>query len=442
MRAEVALDARHAAADEAEGHDPSAERSWPRRPRPSDGPRARRRRRTRAVSAAARGRGGGRPPCRAGRADAALLAAEERLAERAPPQPAGDRRVRAARGTGGADARAADSSRRSWRRPAQKTDEPRSTCRRCGPRRPAAEAAERREPRTRPRPRVEAQPRADQARRRASELAEKVGAMRGELEGLQERAEGGGRLGSSCPRPAGAALLDGIDAPDNLAGDRGAGRWRAGAGAALARGRAGRAAGRRSGIGTLVARRRGRRGPPTMAGGALEAVARHRTLAEWLGGGRGPVALRRTAWRRTSRRCWRLAGVPAGWLAVTPEGDLADARGLVVLRGRGDRRVARRATMAGDGSLPGRWRGSTRARGGAAVAARASGRHRGGTRPLKRRRASREAAEAGCGWRRAGGGGRAPERAERGRAAASLRSSTGRGAEPAPCRTGPRGGAR
>ncbi|MGQ0608442.1 MAG: chromosome segregation protein SMC [Chloroflexota bacterium] len=69
---------------------------------------------------------------------------------------------------------------------------------------------------------------------------------------------------------------------------------------------------------------------------ALAAVTAERTLADWIGISTGPRAFARTVvapdlqallggWRR----------LPAGWAAVTLDGDFADARGLVI-RGRGD----------------------------------------------------------------------------------------------------------
>jgi len=87
---------------------------------------------------------------------------------------------------------------------------------------------------------------------------------------------------------------------------------------------------------------------------ALEAVGGSRTLAEWLNGAGGPPLF---AWTAVAPSVdallagWR--GLPEGWMAVTPSGDLADGRGLVVLRGRADsvdseaaRRHARRRELA------------------------------------------------------------------------------------------------
>jgi chromosome segregation protein len=180
-------------------------------------------------------------------------------------------------------------------------------------------------------------PRADQARQRASELAERVGALRAELEGLRERAEHGGRLGTRLAAAGWEGLLDAIDAPEPtwpaiealIGGElEQALLWRDGD---LAE----RMVGAR-GAARLVAISDGKPdddGRPA----ALEAVHGTRTLAEWVGSAATPRLFARTVvaddiaallagWRR----------LPPGWWAVTAEGDLADGRGLVVLRGRGE----------------------------------------------------------------------------------------------------------
>ena len=187
---------------------------------------------------------------------------------------------------------------------------------------------------------VEAQPLADAARRRASELAEKAGAMRGELDALQERAEGRGRLGSILTAAGWPALLDGIDAPDEawpaveaivggeleqallwkddeltgrLGGARGSARL-------LADGSPGAA------VPTEAARTE-----------ALAAIGAGQTLADWIGGDRVPVLFQWTALLpdvESLLGAWRR--LPVGWLAVTPAGDLADGRGLLVLQGRAE----------------------------------------------------------------------------------------------------------
>jgi chromosome segregation protein len=70
---------------------------------------------------------------------------------------------------------------------------------------------------------------------------------------------------------------------------------------------------------------------------ALAAVGAERTLADWIGPDRVPLAFHRTVVADdldSLLRGWR--SLPAGWSAVTVAGDLADARGVVVLRGRAD----------------------------------------------------------------------------------------------------------
>ncbi|HEX5578838.1 MAG TPA: AAA family ATPase, partial [Candidatus Limnocylindria bacterium] len=204
---------------------------------------------------------------------------------------------------------------------------------------------------------MEAQPLADAARRRASELAEKAGAMRGELDALQERAEGRGRLGSILSAAGWRALLDGIDAPDEawpaieaIVGgeleqallwqdDELTGRLREARGSAR----------------LLAAGSPGAATPSEAARAeALAAIGAGQTLADWIGDERVPVLFRWTALLpdvETLLGAWRR--LPTGWLAVTPAGDMADARGLLVLHGRAEsngsaaaRRHGRRRELA------------------------------------------------------------------------------------------------
>jgi chromosome segregation protein len=206
---------------------------------------------------------------------------------------------------------------------------------------------------------VAAQPMADAARRRASELAEKAGAMRGELEALQDRAEGAGRLGAILAAAGWSGLLDGLDAPDEawpaieavVGGElEQALLWQDGE-------LTGRLAGAR-GSARMVASPAGMRGrgPSTESRDeALQAVGATRTLAQWLGGNGAPTLFAWTALApdlETLLAGWR--SLPDGWLAVTTSGDLADARGLLVIHGRGDptvseaaRRHGRRRELAG-----------------------------------------------------------------------------------------------
>jgi chromosome segregation protein len=194
---------------------------------------------------------------------------------------------------------------------------------------------------------VEAQPRADAARRRASELAEKAGGMRGELEALQDRAEGGGRLGSVLVAAGWRGLLDGLDAPEEA--------WpaiEAVVGGELEQAlmwRDADLAGRLESAGgsaRLIAQRPRGEGLPTDEARqhALAAVNGERTLSQWLGGNGAPALF---AWTVVAPDVERLlAGwrtLPEGWLAVTADGDLADGRGLLVIRGRAERGVSQAA---------------------------------------------------------------------------------------------------
>jgi chromosome segregation protein len=202
---------------------------------------------------------------------------------------------------------------------------------------------------------VEAQPRADAARRRAAELAERVGAMRGELEALHERAERGARLGSLLSAAGWSSLLDAVDAPGEA--------WAAIE--AVVGGELEQVLLWRDG--DLVDRLHEARGAARLLAtdegvdedaderrAALEAVDAVRTLAEWIGDPRAPRLFRRVAVAPdlvSLLRGWRR--LPAGWIAVTPRGDVADGRGLVAVRGRDEadggadaQRHARRRELA------------------------------------------------------------------------------------------------
>jgi chromosome segregation protein len=194
---------------------------------------------------------------------------------------------------------------------------------------------------------VAAQPRAEAARRRASELAERAGAMRGELEALADRADGGRRLGSVLAAAGWRGLLDGLDAPEEtwpaieavVGGElEQALLWRD----ADLTGRLDAA----GGSARLIAQRPRGSGAPADASrqAALEAVGAERTLSQWLGGNGGPSLF---AWTAIAPDVERLLGgwhsLPEGWVAVTPDGDLADGRGLLVIRGRAERGVSEAA---------------------------------------------------------------------------------------------------
>ncbi|HEX6129947.1 MAG TPA: chromosome segregation protein SMC, partial [Candidatus Limnocylindria bacterium] len=203
---------------------------------------------------------------------------------------------------------------------------------------------------------VDAQLRSDAARRRSSELAERVGAMRGELEALHERAEHGARLGSLLTAAGWASVLDSLQAPEEA--------WpaiEAAIGGELEQALVWR-------DGDLVERLAEARGAARLLAAdgassddaeeraaALRAVAAERTLADWAGGrAAGLRLLRRTVVAPDLAALlagWR--SLPPGWQAVTPRGDVADGRGLISVRGRADsgggesaRRHARRRELA------------------------------------------------------------------------------------------------
>jgi chromosome segregation protein len=193
----------------------------------------------------------------------------------------------------------------------------------------------------------DAEGRADADRSRATVLAERVGGLRAEMEALRERAEGSGRLASTLAGAGWRALVDAIAPPeaawaaieavvggelqqallwkdDDLIGHASAAR----------------------GAARLLA------DPPVVdhpreaasRAEALAAVGATRTLAEWLGSTHAPRLFARTAVAAdlaTLLKGWR--SLPAGWCAVTAEGDLADARGLIVIRGRQEGRAGEAA---------------------------------------------------------------------------------------------------
>jgi chromosome segregation protein len=194
---------------------------------------------------------------------------------------------------------------------------------------------------------LERQPQADAARRHASELAERVGAMRGELDALRERAAPAGRLGSQLSAAGWSTLLEALDVPaeawpaieavvggeleqalvwrsgdlvDRLADARGAARL-------LATG---------DGVGAS--------GDGAERDRAMSAVDGNQTLADWVGGAAVPRIFHRTVLASDVAalvRGW--PDLPAGWLSVTRQGDLADGRGLVSLHGRGETTVGEAA---------------------------------------------------------------------------------------------------
>ncbi len=202
---------------------------------------------------------------------------------------------------------------------------------------------------------AEAQPLADATRRRSSELAERVGAMRGELDALHERAERGGRLGSLLSAAGWTMLLDTLQAPQEA--------WpaiEAVVGGELELALVWRDA-------DLIDRLRDAHGAARLLvafedapddgkerAAALSAVGGSQTLAEWIRAPSNGLRLfRRTVVAPDLPSLldgWR--SLPSGWLAVTPGGDVADGRGMVSVRGRADsgeseaaRRHARRREL-------------------------------------------------------------------------------------------------
>lgn len=180
-----------------------------------------------------------------------------------------------------------------------------------------------------------AQRAADEARHRAGELDERLRATRAELAAITEPHDAATRLARRLAAAGWPSLLDAIDAPEASwpaieavvgGGLEGALLWADRDPAAQLDGARGAARLLATGDGAATGR-----------ADALRAVAGERTLAEWVGTSSAPLAFHRTAVARDLEALlagWRQ--LPAGWSAVTPEGDLADARGLVVLRGRGD----------------------------------------------------------------------------------------------------------
>ncbi len=179
---------------------------------------------------------------------------------------------------------------------------------------------------------------AEVARARATSLAERVGALRAELDALRERAEGGGRLASSLVGAGWRTLIDAIEVRDEawaaieavVGGDlQQALLWGDGDVAAYAV--EGRGTARLLPAGSSD---RDQDGGAARAA-SLGAVGASQTLAEWIGAPDLPLLFERTALAPDLAALllgWR--ALPQGWCAVTPDGDLADARGLIVVRGR------------------------------------------------------------------------------------------------------------
>jgi chromosome segregation protein len=174
----------------------------------------------------------------------------------------------------------------------------------------------------------------DAARRAARELRERSELVRAQLGALKEHAEATNRLATRLVDRGWRPLLDALRAPEEawaaieavIGGELAdALLWRgddptpdldeARGSARLLQLEGGTAAGRDA---------------------ALTAVGGERTLAEWVGEDAPAILGRAVVARDPAALLAGWSRLPAGWLAVTLEGDLADARGVLVLRGRGD----------------------------------------------------------------------------------------------------------
>jgi chromosome segregation protein len=178
--------------------------------------------------------------------------------------------------------------------------------------------------------------RADEARVQATATAERLAAAQAELDALDERTDRSGGIGERLTASGWRSLVDAVRAPEGawpavesvIGGElTEAFIWKdADPGSATADA---------SGTVRLLD---GRRPPePAERQRALLAVGARRTLAEWIGGSETPGIFARVAVAPDLGSLlagWR--NLPAGWSAVTAEGDLADGRGLVALRGRAD----------------------------------------------------------------------------------------------------------
>jgi len=184
--------------------------------------------------------------------------------------------------------------------------------------------------------RDDAQQAADAARQRVVELAENLRAARAELETVSGPADAASRLGRRLTAAGWPSLLDAMQAPESawaaieavVGGElEGALLWSDGDPTDQLDGARGSARLLAAGEGDDDAGR----------AQALDAVAGSRTLDEWLGIDAAPTVFRHAVLARDLHALldgWRR--LPAGWIAVTSEGDLADVRGMLVLRGRAD----------------------------------------------------------------------------------------------------------
>ncbi len=178
---------------------------------------------------------------------------------------------------------------------------------------------------------------ADLHRARATALAERIGGLRAEMEALRERADMGGRLATTLVGAGWQSLMDAIAPPESawaaieavVGGElQQALLWRDG-------GVIEHAADARGAARLLVQAMQGDDDDTAARSEALRAVGATRTLAEWIGADGGVRLFARTAVAADLAALlqgWQ--ALPAGWCAVTADGDLADARGMIVIRGR------------------------------------------------------------------------------------------------------------
>jgi chromosome segregation protein len=180
-----------------------------------------------------------------------------------------------------------------------------------------------------------AQERADETRRTVIELTERLQATRAELAALAEPHDAATRLGHRLSAAGWPTLLDALAAPAEswpaieavVGGELESALLWADSDPTAEIGDA-------RGAARLLAP-----DPGASEDGraqALAAVAGERTLADWVGMPDAPRVFARTVLAESLDALlagWRR--LPAGWAAVTADGDIADARG-VVIRGRGD----------------------------------------------------------------------------------------------------------
>ena len=183
--------------------------------------------------------------------------------------------------------------------------------------------------------RERAQAESDADRHGVTDLTERVRALRAERDAMAEPHDSASRLGRRLAHAGWTSLLDAMEAPGDawaaieavIGGElEGALLW--------ADADPTQQLGDTRGSARLLAAEDGEADGQRQA---LQAVGGHRTVAEWIGARSAPRALHRTVVAPDVAALvdgWR--ALPAGWAAVTADGDLADARGVLVLRGRAD----------------------------------------------------------------------------------------------------------